>query len=85
MLYTVIFKFKDLNDNGHIYQPGDSFPRAGATASQKRLAELSGSKNKAGRPLIKAEEEPAKEEPAEEEPKEEKPKKAPKKSTKKGK
>lgn len=77
MEYKAIVKFKDLKDNGHIYEPGDSFPRAGKKASPSRLAELSGEKNAAGRPLIEAI-------PEEETPEEAKPKKASKKTTKKG-
>lgn len=54
MKYVVIKKFKDLLDSNHLYQLGDAYPRSGKKATQKRIAELSGSKNKAGQPLIEA-------------------------------
>ena len=44
--------FTDLQDNGYAYKVGDEFPHEGHTVSPKRLAELSGSKNKRGIPLI---------------------------------
>lgn len=74
-MFKVIKKFKDLNDGSHLYEVGDEYPRAGKKASAKRLAELSGSNNKAGAPLI----EEIKEEPEAPEPEEEKPKKKAKK------
>lgn len=52
-MYEVIHFFTDLQDNDHPYRVGDTFPRSGMTASQKRLAELSGAKNKQGIPLIR--------------------------------
>lgn len=79
MKYVVIKKFKDLLDTNHLYEIGDEYPRSGSKATQKRIAELSGSKNKAGHPLIEAVPEDCpkvKEEP------EEKPKKTTKKKGK---
>ena len=51
-MYKVINFFTDLQDNDHAYNVGDIFPREGAKASKKRLAELSSDKNKQGKPLI---------------------------------
>lgn len=68
MMYKVIRFFTDLHDNDHPYNVGDIFPRKGVEVTEKRLAELSGSNNKQGQPLIaliEAEEaEPAKKTPA---------------------
>ena len=59
-MYRVIEFFTDLQDNCHPYHAGDVFPREGLTVSDDRLAELSGSGNKQGRPLIEEEKKPAK-------------------------
>lgn len=56
--YEVIRFFTDLRDYDHAYNVGDEFPRQGVTVSAERLAELSGSNNKQGVPLIKAVEDP---------------------------
>ena len=53
-MYKVIKFFTDLQDNNHPYNVGDTFPRKGKTADEVRIAELSGSDNKQGKPLIKA-------------------------------
>lgn len=58
MAYKVIVMFRDLQDNGHTYRPGDVFPRDGVAATPERVAELSGSDNMRGRPLIVAEKKP---------------------------
>lgn len=61
MMYKVIKFFTDLQDNDHAYSVGDTFPRQGVTASEKRISELAGSNNKQGQPLIElVEEAPAK-------------------------
>lgn len=52
MGYTVINHFKDLLDDDYSYNVGDKYPRDGYEASDARIAELSGSNNKQGRPLI---------------------------------
>lgn len=49
--YKVIRKFRDLQDNDHIYNFGDEFPRKGAT-TEERVVELSTAENKIGIPLI---------------------------------
>ena len=51
-MYKVIKYFTDLHDNDHPYNVGDTFPRVGVTVSDERLAELAGSNNKRGEPLI---------------------------------
>lgn len=52
MMYKVIKYFTDLHDNDYPYNVGDIFPRKGVEVSEGRLAELSGSNNKQGQPLI---------------------------------
>ena len=52
-MYKVICRFADLKDDSHIYEVGDKYPRKGAETSEDRIAELSGSDNKIGEPLIK--------------------------------
>lgn len=52
MGYKVIRFFTDLQDNDYAYKTGDKFPRDGVQVSPARVAELSGSNNKQGVPLI---------------------------------
>ena len=52
MSYKVIHFFTDLQDFDHPYDVGDNFPRAGVVVSESRLKELSGNKNRQGKPLI---------------------------------
>lgn len=56
-MYKVIRYFTDLQDNRHPYNVGDTFPRAGVEVNEARIAELSGSNNKQGKPLIEKAEE----------------------------
>ncbi len=56
-MYEVIHYFTDLQDNRHAYNVGDIFPRDGLKVTEERLAELSGSNNKQGKPLIEKVEE----------------------------
>ena len=51
-MYKVIKHFVDLQDNNHPYHAGDIFPRSGLEVSEDRLAELAGSENLQGVPLI---------------------------------
>lgn len=51
-MYKVIRYFVDLQDNNHPYEAGDIFPRPGLSVTDERLAELAGSENKQGVPLI---------------------------------
>ena len=69
MKYEVVKKFVDLQDNNYMYRVGDSFPRAGMTVSDERIAELASTQNRQGAILIKPVEEP---EPVEESKKSEK-------------
>ena len=52
-MYKVIKAFEDLQDNRHVYEVGNPFPRKGANVSEERLAELAGNTNRRGEPLIK--------------------------------
>lgn len=54
MAFFVKRSFFDLQDNNHPYNAGDAFPRIGVKASPARIAELSGSNNRLGVPLIYA-------------------------------
>lgn len=65
-MYRVVKAFFDLQDGDHRYEIGDSFPRAGVSVSDKRLAELSGGKNAQREPLIAEVPEPKKVEKKEE-------------------
>ncbi|WP_245669364.1 hypothetical protein [Caryophanon tenue] len=51
MKYKVIKQFKDLQDNNHIYNVGDKYPRKGRI-NKERAEELSSTNNKIGLPLI---------------------------------
>lgn len=51
MKYKVIKQFRDLQDDNHVYNVGDKYPRKGR-ASKDRINELSSSENKIGEPLI---------------------------------
>lgn len=54
MSYIVIERFADLQDDNRIYEAGDTYPHPGLDVSPERLAELAGSDNRVGRPLIEA-------------------------------
>ena len=60
MKYVAKVRFRDLKDNGRIYEKGEPYPRKGKKADEARIKELCSSANKAGFPLIEAanEEEP---------------------------
>ncbi len=73
-MYKVIRYFIDLQDNNHPYNAGDVFPRSGVKVTNERLAELAGSGNLQGVPLIQLVEEATEQEA---------PKKAPAKRAKK--
>lgn len=51
-MYKVISFFTDRLDNHYPYNEGDTFPRDGMEVSEERIAELSGSNNRKGKPLI---------------------------------
>ena len=61
-MYEVIKHFTDLQDDNHPYYVGETFPRKGLKVTEERLAELAGSNNKQGQPLIKKVENPEEEE-----------------------
>lgn len=52
MAYKVIRYFTDIYDNNYPYDVGDTFPRQGLEVGKGRIAALSGTHNKQGRPLI---------------------------------
>lgn len=54
MKYEVIEFFTDLQDGGHMYNVGDTYPRRGLKPAAKRIDELSTSRNRRGEPLIRA-------------------------------
>lgn len=56
-MYKVIHYFTDLQDNRHAYNVDDVYPREGFETTEARIAELSGSDNKQGKPLIEKVEE----------------------------
>ena len=62
-MYKVIVRFMDLQDNNHIYEVGDIYPRKGSDPRLDRISELAGSENKIGHPLIEEIKEEPKEEP----------------------
>lgn len=52
--YVVVHDFKDLKDNNHIYIKGDPYPReSNQKVSAARIKELSSTKNKMKKVLIK--------------------------------
>ena len=51
MKYQVIHRFRDLQDDEHIYEVGDKYPRKGRS-NKARVEELSSTENKIGVPLI---------------------------------
>lgn len=67
-MYKSIATWIDLEDN-HLYRTGERFPHDGREISPERIAELSGTQNKAGfaliRPLAIPNRETSADEPAE--------------------
>jgi hypothetical protein len=51
-MYRVTEYFTDLQDNGYVYNEGDTFPRDGVTVTADRIKELSTSANRRGIALI---------------------------------
>ena len=51
-MYESIVTWRDLEDN-HLYATGDKYPHDGRKISPARIAELSGTQNKAGFALIR--------------------------------
>ena len=54
MIYRALIRFCDRQDNMFMYEAGEVYPRPGMSVSDGRLAELAGSDNRMGYPLIKA-------------------------------
>lgn len=54
-MLRVVRPFFDLQDNCYEYKSGDIYPRKGYKATEARIAELAGNKNKLGEALIEAE------------------------------
>lgn len=52
-VFTVLINFRDLEDNGHIYRKGSTYPRNGYEPTQERIKELSGKENALKKPIIK--------------------------------
>lgn len=59
-MYRALTNFTDSQDNFQPYKAGDIFPRKGFKVSEERLAELSGSNNRRGIPVIEFVEAPEK-------------------------
>lgn len=59
MAYKVIHPFRDSQDKnktfpgGRVYAVGGSFPATKRKVSEERINELTGNKNKIGKPVIK--------------------------------
>ena len=51
-MYKTIVMFRDMQDGGHMYLPGDPFPRNGIMVNPERIAELASDANRRGCPLI---------------------------------
>lgn len=51
-MYRVIVRFVDLLDDGHVYNVGDLYPRAGVDVDKERIEELSSKDNKRGIVMI---------------------------------
>lgn len=51
-MYKVKVFFTDLQDHGHAYHVGDTYPREGLEPTAERIAELSGKDNRQGKVLI---------------------------------
>lgn len=54
-MIRVIRGFFDLQDECYQYKEGDTYPRKGYKATDARIAELAGNKNKLGEALIAVE------------------------------
>lgn len=54
MTYRVTRAFFDRQDEMHLYQTGDIYPRPGFVTNEKRIAELAGRRNRLRMKLIEA-------------------------------
>lgn len=64
-MYKVIVPFADSCDDGYVYRTGDTYPREGYEPTSERVAELIGTANGRGFPVIEPAKDPV-EEPIEE-------------------
>lgn len=53
-MYRAIIDFNDLQDGEYCYRAGEVYPRPGLAVTPERIAELAGSDNRMGYPLIVA-------------------------------
>lgn len=51
-MYRALMRFADLQDGNRIYEAGEIYPRPDFNVSPERIAELAGSDNRMGYPLI---------------------------------
>ena len=51
-MYRTVKAFADAQDNNHVYQTGDVYPRSGVVVTDARLFELRTSANRLRMPLI---------------------------------
>ncbi len=51
----VLIAFTDNEDNNHVYNVGDEYPRENAQATDERIAYLLSDKNKFKRPVLEQE------------------------------
>lgn len=51
-MHKVIKAFTDLQDNNHLYQEGDTYPREGFDVLPSRIKELATTQNRRGEILI---------------------------------
>lgn len=51
-MYMAVTRFADMQDANRIYEAGETYPRPGYDATAQRIAELAGSDNRMGYPLI---------------------------------
>lgn len=54
MIYRALIRFCDRQDDMFMYEAGDTYPRPGLDVTPERIAELAGSDNRMGYPLIEA-------------------------------
>lgn len=62
-MYKALTRFTDLQDNNHVYQAGDIFPRKGIKVSKERIEELLSDQNRRHKPVIEEIIEEVKEQP----------------------
>lgn len=51
-MYRALVLFRDTQDDGYVYKPGDMFPREGFTPSKERIESMLSSNNRQGKPVI---------------------------------